>query len=64
MQNSKKNIISIVVSGGMVQSVHSTVDAGIEVDILDFDDIAPSDEERRELDEHFSRLQAEHYPIY
>lgn len=65
MTNTEKPRITIVVSGGMVQSVYTTSETDMEVDILDFDDNGVrSDAERKELDEYLSCVQSGQRPLY
>ena len=63
--STEKPLITIVVSGGMVQDVYSSSVMDIEVEILDFDDNGEmSDEERDELEAQLERVEAEHHHIY
>jgi tRNA-binding EMAP/Myf-like protein len=65
MVNTKKPKVTIVVSGGMIQDVYTTSETDMDVDILDFDDNgSQSDEERAELDKHFSSVQSGQRHIY
>lgn len=63
--NGEKPRITIVVSGGMVQSVYTTQETDVEVDILDFDDNGDlSDDERADRDIYHEQVIAEQHPIY
>ncbi len=65
MPNTDKPRITIVVSGGMVQSVFTTAKTEMDVDILDFDDNGSrTDGERAELDRYFADVRSTQYPIY
>jgi hypothetical protein len=57
--------ITIVVSGGMVQNVFTTIDNDVEVDILDFDDNgALTATERGDMDTYYACVKAEQRAIY
>ena len=59
------HIITIEVSGGMVQNVYTTLKTGVEVDILDFDDNGSlSDEERNDMQNDLERAVSEQRQIY
>ena len=61
----EKPRITIVVSGGMVQSVYTTLETDVEVDILDFDDNGSlSDVEREDRDNYHDLIIKEQHPIY
>jgi len=63
--NGEKPRITIVVSGGMVQSVYTTLETDVEVDILDFDDNGyRPDDEREDRDIYHARVIKEQRPIY
>ena len=63
--NGEKPKITIVVSGGMVQSVFTTLETDVEVDILDFDDNGTlSEEECEDRDNYHARVISEQRPIY
>jgi len=61
----KKPLITIHVSGGMVQDVYTSLETDVEVEILDFDDYGElSDEEREDLSNSLERVAKDHRHIY
>ncbi len=65
MPDPEKPRITIVIGGGAIQSVHSSADIDLEVDILDFDDNGTrSDEERVGLRAYLSEVNDKHHQIY
>ena len=65
MPDPEKSRITIVIGGGSIQSVHSSADIDLEVDILDFDDNGTrSDEERAELRAYLTEVNDKHHQIY
>ena len=58
-------VITVEVSGGMVQNVYTTLGIDLEVDIMDFDDAGSwTDQERDDLDEHRDQVVAKQRIIY
>ena len=65
MGTSENAGITIVISGGMVHSVYTTLDEPAEVEIIDFGDSGTrSDAERTELNALYARVLAEQKSIY
>ena len=61
----EKPRITIVVSGGMVQNVFTTLETEMEVDVLDFDDNGDrSDDEREDMEKYLERVTSENCQIY
>ena len=56
----QKHLITIYVEGGNVQSVHTTLPVGcdVEVEMLDFDNARVDDEDPDALDKAWERLAA------
>ncbi len=65
MPDPEKPRITIVIGGGVIQSVHSSASADMEVDILDVDDNGTrSDVERAEMRAYLSKISTKHHQIY
>ena len=65
MGTSENARITIVISGGMIHSVYTTLEEPVKVEIIDFDDSGTrSDAERAELDALYARVLEEQKSIY
>ena len=61
----EKPLITIEVSGGLVQNVYTTLEIDVEVDILDFDDNGTlSEKEREEMQKYLECVISEQRQIY